>query len=233
MGSIPIVRMEIANMSADKFINKLGGLLLGDGGISKQNFYTQSSISIEWLEDISYWFRYNGFNSNIYPLRKFGFNMSQLYKLYTSVSPIFEEQRKRWYKHYYVIDGYPEKLWHEDEDGEYFIWHKIIPFDIFLTPECVANWYMGDGSIYKRKLQNSYVLSLATDSFTKKEVNFLVDLLNEQITDNFYLKKKRLRKSGEQSYIIQLTKRENISEFIEYIRPCVVSCFDYKIPDVF
>lgn len=203
----------------NSIIKKLDGLLLSDGSITKQGSYMQESTHIDWLDDIGIDFLISGFKYNINTNRMTKWSTNQLYRIWSNISPFFKEQRDRWYKKWYP----------DPNNDSVFYYRKIVPYDIELTPECVANWYMGDGCINRRYL-NSYRIIFYTNSFMKEEVERLASLLNKETTNEFYINKSKVKKSGEQSYIIQITKTQKVKEFIEYIKPYIIPSFDYKIP---
>lgn len=111
-----------------------------------------------------------------------------------------------------------ERFWFRDSDSdEYYVYKKIIPKDICLTPGCVANWYMGDGNISKSRNQ----INLATTGFLKDDVVFISDLLSEVVGVNCFVTKKNC---------IELYNKYNVSTFLNYIKVYRVNCYDYKFP---
>ena len=66
---------------------------------------------------------------------------------------------------------------------------KIVPSDLKLTPTTLLFWYLGDGSLIRRKDDTARVphISLATNSFSKEEVEFLKNRLKEDLGLNFYI----------------------------------------------
>lgn len=210
----------------------LDGLMLGDGHIicknSKTGYYQQSCKHKNWLDKIDDDLYEYGIECGVSNGRiQFGgFNAksgSIEYTLHTRSYIEFKKLRDRFYIKWYDIDNYNESLWHLDkESGEYFIWQKIIPEDICLSPGCLANEYLGDGSIYKHKHQNGYCIHLSTDGFLRKDVVFLSCLLAETLDI-----KCGIDKAGQ----IGIHTQADISTFINYIKDYKVDCYAYKFPD--
>ncbi len=76
--------------------------------------------------------------------------------LRSRADPFFTEQRNRWYPY-----------------GK-----KIVPKDIKIDRDMLLWWYIGDGFLYKKKSRPNYRRAyLATDSFSIKDVNFLIGKL--------------------------------------------------------
>lgn len=230
------------------FLDYFDGLMLGDGSLTKNEksinyIYAHSSKTPhkEWLDVIKERFELDNIISKVslnqkpgrYYMKGLGrfVNSSGSHRLYSHTYDFFTEQEKRWYIKDYNVDEYNTYYWHKDENGEWYARKKIVPKDIKLTPECVANWYMGDGNI--NKSENRYAshyghITLSTDSFTKEEVKFLSFLLKDHV-----VKGTRVNiDSGK--YIIQIDKRSSVHSFLDYVRPYVeqVSCFHYKIPEI-
>ena len=215
----------------DSFMESFDGLMLGDGCVSKSKVYknyryTQDCKYHEWLDCIKNLFFTNGFKSDIYVTKAYGDRKpNSSYNLNSSSIGFFTEQHKRWYIKDYNIDEYPTRLWHLDEDtGEYFAWHKTIPIDIILTPECVLNWYLGDGGLYKQTYRKSYFIQIATCGFTEREVEHLIFLLNDQVVDCAHY----IRSSN----TIQISKKSGVNMFLDYLgnlnKP---NCYAYKFQD--
>jgi len=78
---------------------------------------------------------------------------------------------KRWYK--------KEKL-----NGKF---RKIVPINLKLTPTTLLFWYLGDGSLIRRRNDDNRVptIVLATNSFSKNNVILLIRKLKE-LNLNFY-----------------------------------------------
>ena len=104
---------------------------------------------------------------------------------------------------------------------------KIVPDDIELTPECVANWYLGDGSITQNKTTKCFQLRLSTNGFSSDEVIFLSDLLNDtlDIHSRFYV-----HSAENKGLVIHILRRRDVEIFLNYIRDFWISCYAHKFP---
>jgi DNA-binding XRE family transcriptional regulator len=100
-------------------------------------------------------------------------NSSRIFSLniYVNTSPFPElgELRDKWYK---KVNG---KIL------------KVIPRDLKLTPTTLLFWYLGDGSLIRRKNDENRVpfIVLATNNFSKEDINFLIKKL-KKLGLNFY-----------------------------------------------
>lgn len=86
----------------------------------------------------------------------------------TSPFPELAKLREKWYKQ---INGKTQ---------------KVIPRGLELTPTTLLFWYLGDGSLIRHKNSNRvpYIV-LATNNFSKEDINFLIQKLKE-LNLNFY-----------------------------------------------
>jgi LAGLIDADG DNA endonuclease family len=75
---------------------------------------------------------------------------------------------------------------------------KIVPNDLKLNAEIIAIWFCDDGTITTSSSDNRLKMSFATNSFTKDEVYFLRDLLDDRYNETFLVSE--LHKKGQ--YII-------------------------------
>jgi len=68
--------------------------------------------------------------------------------------------------------------WYKKIDGKTI---KIFPRDLKLTPTVLLHWYLGDGSFPRRKNDNNRVspIVLATNNFSKEDIDFMIDKLKE------------------------------------------------------
>jgi hypothetical protein len=107
----------------------------------------------------------------------------------TRVSEVFTFYKKKWYP-----------------NGT-----KIVPSDLKLTPLICAIWFCDDGSVI-RKTENSLQLQLATDGFSKEEVDFLAGLLRKELNELFIVYPK------EGHYVIHAYTNAT-KKFIQYIGP--------------
>ena len=93
---------------------------------------------------------------------------------------------------------------------------KHIPHDLILTPIVLTHWYIGDGGFdsdkgYLRQIQ------IAAHSFSYEERDHLVNLL----------KSLGFNASNRKKGIICISKK-SVQDFLEYIGPCPVVCYQYK-----
>lgn len=132
------------------------------------------------------------------------------FKSNTKANPALTAIHKRWYK----LDL---------KRNNKYSFTKHIPRDLILTSLICRGWYIGDGSLCKTRKS----ITLATDSFIKKEQEqILLPQLNK-LGFEARLYKHGINKMGEQQYIIYIPKR-NVQKFLNYIGPCPVKCYEYK-----
>lgn len=215
----------------------LDGLILGDGNIhhprgrGKTSYYQHKCKYKNWLDKIDddlyeYGIECGVSNERLHTGGFCSESGSILFYLWTHSYTEFKKMHDRFYIKWYDIDDYPETRWHEDKDskGDWYIWQKIVPKDICLTPVCIANWYLGDGGTYKHTYENGYYTRLSTDGFLKEDTIFLVDLLSK-----LFDIKCSITKQG----VIQISTQADISTFLNYIKNYKVDCYNYKFPDIF
>lgn len=100
---------------------------------------------------------------------------------------------------------------------------KIIPKDLFLSPQICLVWYIGDGCICRQK--KSQYIKLATNCFSKEDQeNILIPQLKRFKAKLIKVGKS---KSGEQQYAIYIP-HEKIAKFLNYIGPCPFPDYEYK-----
>lgn len=194
------------------------GLLLSDGFIEtiteKTGRYIQCCKYKEWLEKVCGAFGL----SNISCMTNHGrfaggFSNAFLYTLRTSAYKELHELKHKWY----VIDD----EWYDNKNKVHRRFTKVIPSDLELTPGCIANWYLGDGSISKVNGTNSFRIHLATMNFSRDEVILLSELLTELDIKNITAKDKT----------IWINRKKSVERFINYIYEYKISCYNYKFPD--
>lgn len=210
----------------------IDGLMLSDGHIelsynNKTARYHQPCKYKEWVELINNYFLEYSVISNVDNGRKsYCWNaINKLifqYRIKTRSYVEFKIMHDRWYSKYYNIDEYSEYYWHLDrESGEYFVWKKVVPKDILLTPDCVLNWYLGDGSLPKKTNRNNYRITISTQGFSKDDILFLSDLLYEVLDINFVVSKKN---------VLMVSNKHSMVSFLDYITYCdnIPNCYNYK-----
>ena len=145
------------------FINWLDGILLGDGHISPggrlclsqcvqnqswvvqiENALTQAEIS---------WGRTRQAGGAVL-IRGREYMRSASVGVRTRKSPLFVEQRRRWYP--------------DDQ--------KRVPLDVSVAPEAIAQWWWGDGTVGG----GGYRAYFCTDGFLETDVSRLIQLLKDR-----------------------------------------------------
>lgn len=198
------------NMTS-KLRSLLDGILLGDGHYTQhRNKLLSSSMTLgqredrfQWIESVKEILDDSGIVCTVQdcpPVRRLLKSGKILtgrasYVLRTGIYRTLLQERQRWYP-----------------DGK-----KIIPRDIDVSnPVTLAQWFMGDGSVYHKQV------TLSTHCFSEEDVKWL----SEQ-----FLKTLGITASvGHwRHYPILLINFRDAFNFIELIRPHVLSCFDYKI----
>jgi hypothetical protein len=189
----------------------LSGELLGDGSMiinlsTKYNIptsgrYVHTSKYKEYLEWLSK------------KLSKFGVAQSGLYKYEASWNnKIYTKYNymSKWYREFKDI----RKKWYPD--GK-----KIVPQDIKLTPTVIRQWYIGDGCLVKYKDSRAVNIQLSTDSYSIKDVEFLIKKLRNI---GFVCNR---RKSNNRIGIYN----ESVDDFLDYIGDCpkeIEKIYGYK-----
>lgn len=98
--------------------------------------------------------------------------------------------------------------------------NKIVPRDISLSKNMVLWWYLGDGHLARKKHRPNYRrVILCTDSFTYKEIGFLMKLLRRKFgNDSIYEEAKHI-----------VVAKKALCNFIKYIgTKSPVSAYKYK-----
>lgn len=183
-------------------IEWINGELLGDGCIQSFSNYSgqffYGSSKEEYIEYVS--------NT----LKSFGIEMmGRIYR--TWINHAWTKN----YSYFYESKSYAEllpirKQWYPN--GK-----KIIPRDIKLTPLTVRQWYIGDGSLSHQRNWRP-IITLCTTGFPILDVEFLKE---ELIKLGF----KTTRESFDNVIHISVY---SVQDFLNYIGPCPVSCYQYK-----
>jgi DNA-binding XRE family transcriptional regulator len=155
----------------------LEGTLLGDGCIKFDNYNYSKYLSykitakdrsfLEWIEKIFLNFKIRCWIT----VDNKKLNINSLY-FYINKCPFpeFLLLREKWYI---------ERL---NKHAQ-----KIIPKDLKLNSTVLLHWYLGDGCLIRRKNDENRVpfIVLATNTFSKEDVDFLIQKLKE-LNLNFY-----------------------------------------------
>lgn len=152
----------------------LTGLLLGDAYLSRQTS-KQSNTHLAITRTAS------DKNYNIW-LSEIFFNM--LTPKSISDRSVYDKRTNKTYYHSdfrtktcVVLNNY-QNLWYPNGV-------KHVPTDIKLTPLSIAIWFCDDGCVLQRPY-NKLATRFATNSYTLKEVEILVDLLNQTYNVSFH-----------------------------------------------
>ena len=92
-----------------------------------------------------------------------------------------------------------------------------------LTPKICLDWYLEDGSLCK----SGSNINLCTNGFTKKEVEFLIEILWRDLKIKATINKSGKNKAGIQKWVIYISRIE-ARKFLDQIGLCPVSCYLYK-----
>ncbi len=203
---IAVFKTKCCSFILSQLRSYIDGLMLSDGNIVVRNnsagYYRQNCHYKEWLVDISNKLSLYDIEvlvdnkptlkSSVYKGRVI---KGSVYNLRTHNYSEFVDMWKRWYSNNF----------------------KIIPRDIDLTPECVSNWYLGDGCTSR----GSGLLSLSTKGFIEEDVDFICDKLNNILDISFHIDK---------SNCVMTYKLRNRKIFLNYIKDYIPSCYSYKFP---
>jgi len=196
------------------------GLILSDGYVKCSNrvcYYQQSCVEFDWLSIINKDLYDYGIISKISTVNRKIPDKNLQYEIRTYSYVEFKEVRSRYYIRDYNVDEYPTRLWNIDnKTDEWFVWKKIVPKDICLSPECVLNWYLGDGNF--DRFYNH--IRISTDGFFRSDVVFLSELLSDVIDIKCSLGKRSM---------ITICNRVGVSKFFDYIGSCnIPNCYNRK-----
>lgn len=187
MGSLTSIQHEI-----------LVGSLLGDGTLRKQGSRKNALLEVNHslkFQDYVDW-KWQSFQEYVLtpPKARLGEGVRVAYRFTTRSLPVFTDFYNRFYKNR----------------------KKLVPFDLKLTPQSLAVWFMDDGS------KSRSAVYLNTQQFSLTEQHFLKELLLESFGINCTLNRDkqywRLRVSTESTKIL-----------VALIRPYILRCFAYKL----
>lgn len=89
---------------------------------------------------------------------------------------------------------------------------KIAPRDFDLTPTTLLHWHVGDGTTGSKQI------FLATDNFSKDDVEFLATILQKRIIIETHIyKRKDKRYPDKDYYYIAISDQRNIKKYFNYI----------------
>lgn len=137
---------------------------------------------------------------------------------------------KTYYTSYFKTQSH--NIFYEYHCKWYLNKKKIVPLDIKLSPLMLAVWFCDDGCIQINKKANSIAINIATNGFTFKEVEFLVDLLQKRYKEYFYIathnKKDPMIYGSKYASILLL--KDIYSNFPHGMERKIIDCPEY-IPD--
>ena len=209
LAQLGIKESDINNIKNDNnFLDIINGNLLGDGWIDKSYNFGLANIKKDLIEyvnlELNRIFKSNSKIGIKLPsegeINGKKFNRKKQYYTNKSCKPVFSSLYHKWYK-----------------NGG-----KIVPDELDLTPRCCYFWYVGDGCIRCRKERKSASITLATNAFSVKDVEKLIDKLKNKI-DGFDA-------SINYSYgmpVIFICGRHVLS-FLDYIGSGFLKSFSYK-----
>ena len=163
-----------------KLLEIINGTLLGDASIKFDNFnykkYNKKYFSykvvakdrkfLEWIEML---------------FKKF--------KIYNCWISRDNNKNSAIFALWFYINKYPEFLslrdkWYKKVNNKTI---KNVPRDLELTSTVMLHWYLGDGCLIRRKNDQNRVpcIVLATNTFSKEDIDFLIQKLKE-LNLNFY-----------------------------------------------
>jgi len=94
---------------------------------------------------------------------------------------------------------------------------KIVPQDLRLTPIIARQWYLGDGGLTSYKSKHPGIV-LATCDFDRQSIDHLIEELNRLGFKATY------QPANNSIYL----SAYSVKDFLEWIGPCPISCYDYK-----
>jgi hypothetical protein len=181
-------------------LSVIDGLLISDGYLTKAGRHYRFSLSTSQEEFA--WMCYDKIKElcidepKFMPYKNVKNGKKGIWQIITGIHPDFSFQYNRWYK-----NGI-----------------KIIHEDFNLSSESLLLWYYGDGTLINSKSGNACTLRLSTDSFSPKDIDNVIQRMEEL---NIYA----VRTLGNR---IRL-KTESIPVFINYIKPKkILKCYSYK-----
>lgn len=185
----------------------LNGELLGDGHLHEYSFVAKYSHTSKYRHYIE-WLRDKLLSFGIIPsgeILEYSYNTFKDKRYENTIYTSFRYNSK----------SYPElkelrKKWYPSPE---FV--KRVPSDITLSPITLRQWYIGDG--YNGAPEGNGIL-IFIPSFPTEDRKLLMDNLSELgLHPNFQGNKTRIH-----------IGMQYIDDFLDYIGPCPVECYDYK-----
>lgn len=186
------------------FRQLLDGMLLGDGTLKQECTYPSFWIEQKDEEFVKHlWEEFKKHNLVNSPYKRrikiekrlnkdgFPYKDSITYRFSSCSFPYFQKLMKKWY----TLSGEIDKRGRAKKT-------KIVPEDLKLTPVTLAYWIAGDGSFVKG------TIIIHTNSFTKKEVLWLVAKLSEHLNLKATIRRFRRKGSVKEEYLVVILKSE-------------------------
>ena len=148
----------------DDMIEFCDGFLLGDGGVSRSSksekcYAARFRCGVEYEEFCKYLMApFLSLGSKVKKTKSKSMKQGFMFSGSTRMHPDIYKQYLRWYP--------------ENKNGQRV---KQPPEDVKITKNSVLFWYLGDGSVMVNN--NTIMLRLSTDGFSKEKVEILVDKL--------------------------------------------------------
>lgn len=191
------------------------GAMLSDAGLLRPwvNAYLQIAVSgkvhLDWLNRIKL----------------------ALALLGVSMAPKYPEVRSRTYKgapyDYCLLSTRVSEFLTKQYERWYVGGVKQVPPDLALTPAVLGNWFVGDGSSSRHKLEmNAVVVTLQTQAFNPEGIGLLEALLYSLEIDTGRMHDKRVKKG---SGVIISVNQASVNHFMDIVEPFMVDSYMYKI----
>ncbi len=177
----------------------LTGLMLGDGFLDKE--HKNARLRVERVNTDEEYLMYHKeifkefvTDKGVSQREHFDKRTNKIYYstiFRTKVSEEFTEYHNKWYKN---------KV-------------KIVPKDLVLTPTVIATWLADDGGVYPN-YQNGKLydrIQISTDGFSKIEIQFLKELLDERYKINTLINKHKSK------FVLAICKKDSIVKIINDI----------------
>ena len=200
--------------------NFLDGLLLGDGCYSSRNEFSatlwigQRADRTAWLRDIQKFLAtyevplvFAHRPARLNRLRgKPSIRAKDFVLCRTSAYRTLLAEHRRWYK-----------------QGR-----KRVPRDLDLTdPVLLAQWYMGDGTVYATKRRGAVEVSLNTQGFPETDVRWLAAEFNRRLGLRATVKHSSIHRGRQPILALSCHAAR---KFVALVRPHMAAVFAYKVP---
>jgi len=195
----------------EKILEIINGCLLGDGNIQNK-------------KDKYFYFKLSAKDKNLLEYVKNLFELLGIKKSWIVVDNKFTNVHSfGFYMNSYFDVSFLKEFyykWYQKENGKTI---KVVPRDLKLTPTTLFFWYLGDGSLIRRRNDKTRVpyIVLATNPFRKEDVEFLREKLKE-LGLNFYIVESNsisgFTKKRKKSYLLfSSTEDDTVFKFFKII----------------